>query len=154
MNRMARVFLVAIWLAAAGMVAVVGFIGYELARSRRTPPQPMAIERLPARQNHNPWARWSVTEHLSAHRVLIAHVETDHLGEAVAIAQQVVTPVQDQYAEALLYFHRPGRPDPVAPRRVQWTRAHGYVETRYDPEGAVHDTSPSSARTAPPVPQP
>ncbi len=144
MNTMARVFLVAIWLAAAGMTAVVGFIGYELARSRRTPAQPMAIERLPARQHHNPWARWSVTEHLSAHRVLIAHVETDHLGEAVAIAQQVVAPVQDQYAEVLLYFHRPGRPDAVAPRRVQWTRALGYVETRYEPQGSAQNRSPSS----------
>ena len=132
MGAMARVFLVLLWLAAGGMTAMLGFIGYELAQSPRVTAQPMSIERLPARQSRNPWARWSVTEHLSAHRVLIAHVETKFLEEAVAITQQVVEPVKGQYAEALVYFHRPGRPDTLPPRRVQWTRAHGYVETVYE----------------------
>ena len=133
MGLMARVFLVSIWLAAAGMTGVLGFIGYELSRSPRATAVPMSIERLPSHQIRNPWARWSVTEHLSAHRVLIAHVETEFLGEAVAITQQVVEPVKAQYAEALVYFHRPGRPDTLPPRRVQWTPARGYVESVYDP---------------------
>jgi hypothetical protein len=130
---MARVFLVSIWLAAAGMTGVLGFLGYELARSPRESAVPISIERPRSRQSRNPWARWSVTEHISAHRVLIAHVETEFLEEAVAITQQVVEPVKEQYAEALVYFHRPGRPDTLPPRRVQWTRARGYVETVYEP---------------------
>jgi hypothetical protein len=86
---------------------------------------------LPAKQNRNPWQRWTVTEHLSAHRVLIAHVETDYLDEAVAITQQIAGSIKERYSEVLVYFHRPGRPDPLPPRRVQWTRAAGYVESIY-----------------------
>ena len=73
------------------------------------------------RQPANPWARWTVTEHLSAHHVLIVHVETRHLDEARAIAQQLDRAARrTSYAEILIYFHRPGRPDPLAaaPRAV------------------------------------
>ena len=129
MKLMARTFLVAIWLAAAGMTGVLGFIGYELSRSRAGPLHAMPI--APVRRNPNEWARWVMTEHRSAHRVLIAHVETRFLNEAVAIAHQIADPVKDRYAEILVYFHRPGRPDTLPPRRVQWTRAGGYVQTVY-----------------------
>lgn len=129
---MARVALVVIWLAAAGAAGVLACIGYELTRGQRVVPQAMAIERLPTRQRHNPWARWSVTEHLSAHHVLIAHVETEFLDEAVAIAQEIAEPVKARYAEVLIYFHRPGRPDTLSPRRVQWTSRTGYVETVFE----------------------
>ena len=132
---MARVVLVVIGLAAVGTTGIVALLAYDFWRSKPPRPQPLAIERLPPRQNHNPWARWSVTEHLSAHHVLIAHVETTFLDEAVAIAQQVGEPVKDQYAEILIYFHRPGRPDTLPPRRVQWTAARGYVETIYEVPG-------------------
>ena len=129
MKVVARTFLVAIWLAAAGMTGVLGFIGYELSRSRTAPSHPMPIG--PVRQNRNEWARWVITEQRSAHRVLIAHVETGFLNEAVAITHQIADPVKDRYAEILVYFHRPGRPDMLPPRRVQWTRAGGYVQTVY-----------------------
>ena len=126
---MARTVLVAIWLAAASMAGVLGFIGYELGRSRPPAAQPMPM--APARRDPNAWARWVMTEQFSAHRVFIAHVETRFLDEAVAITQQIAEPVKDRYAEILVYFHRPGRPDTLPPRRVQWTRAKGYVETVY-----------------------
>jgi hypothetical protein len=64
--------------------------------------------------------------------VLIVHVETRYLHDARAIATQVADPVKHRYAEVLIYFHRPGRPDTLPPRRVQWTKASGYVETIYD----------------------
>lgn len=131
---MRRVLLAAIWLAAAGSVAVLGFAVYEL---KRTPPvrvSPPAVDRLPPRQRHNSLSRWTVTEHLSAHNVLIAHVETEYLPEAMAIAQQLTDPVKDKYAEVLIYFHRPGRPDTLPPRRVQWTPRSGFVETNFENE--------------------
>ncbi|MGQ0735052.1 MAG: hypothetical protein ACT4QD_15520 [Acidobacteriota bacterium] len=133
---MARVVLAAIWIAAAGAVGGLVYLGFTLTRGGPVVAQPIAIERLPPKQNHNPWARWSITEHLSAHHVLIAHVETDYLEEAVAIAQQIADPVKSRYAEALIYFHRPGRPDTLPPRRVQWTPREGYVETVYEVHGA------------------
>ena len=116
MGLMARVFLVSIWLAAAGMTGVLGFIGYELSRSPRATAVPMSIERLPSRQIRNPWARWSVTEHLSAHRVLIAHVETEFLGEAVAITQQIVEPVKGAVRRSA-HVLPPPRPSRHAARR-------------------------------------
>jgi hypothetical protein len=129
---MQRVVLVTIWVAASAAVAVLGFAVYEL---KRTPPvavPPTPVEKMPSRQRHNTLSRWTVTEHLSAHNVLIANVETEHLNEALAIAQQLTEPVKGKYAEVLIYFHRPGRPDTLPPRRVQWTPRSGYVETAYE----------------------
>jgi len=113
------------------MVGVLVFIGIEISRTRRLIVPPATIEKTPSRQPHNRLARWTVTEHLSAHSVLIAHVETEFLGEASAIARELVEPVKDRYAEVLIYFHRPSRPDTLAPRRVQWTPARGYSEIVY-----------------------
>jgi hypothetical protein len=127
---MARVALVVIWVSAAGMAGVLGFIGYELSRSSITAVARPAVDAAPG-ANRNAWARWVMTDQFSAHRVLIAHVETKFLDEAVAIAQQIAEPVKDRYAEILIYFHRPGRPDTLPPRRVQWSRLHGYLETVY-----------------------
>ena len=128
---MGKILLVAVWSVALCVTGTLGLVGYELTRGGRIVPHATSIERLPARQNHNRWARWSITEHLSAHHVLIAHVETDHLQEALGIAQQIVEPLPRGYAEVMIYFHRPGRPDTLAPRRVQWTTQTGYVETVY-----------------------
>ena len=128
---MQRAVLAAIWLAAAGAIAILGFAIYEVKRTPPVRPGPVAVDRLPARQSYNPAARWTVTEHLSAHHVLIAQVETAYLNEASAIARQLTEPIKEKYAEVLIYFHHPGRPDLLPPRRVQWTRTRGYVEMRY-----------------------
>jgi len=128
----AKLLLVGIWLTAVGAVGGVALAIYEVKQSRPPLPQAISIETTPPRQNHNPWARWSLTEHRSAHNMLVAHVETDHLDEAVAIAKQLAEPVRERYEEVLIYFHRPGRPDTLPPRRVQWTRTTGYVETVYE----------------------
>jgi hypothetical protein len=130
---MRRVLLAAIWLAAVLGIGVLGFAIYELKRTPPVQPKAMTVEVMSPRQKHNPLARWTVTEHLSAHNVLIAQVETEYLSEAVAIAQQLTEPIKDKYAEVMIYFHRPGRPDTLPPRRVQWTSTTGYVETVYEP---------------------
>lgn len=77
----------------------------------------------------SPLAGWRVREHLSAHHVLIVRVETDRLGESLVIAQLLIEPVKARYAEALVYFYRPGSHRLV--KRVQWTPQSGYVETEY-----------------------
>ena len=130
---MARLGPLIFWVATASVAAGLVLVGYNL-RGPRAAAQPMAIERAPsARQQANPWARWTVTEQLHAHHVMVVHVETRYLNEARGIAQQLVEPVKARYAEILIYFHRPGRPEPLAPRRVQWTPKDGYVETVYAP---------------------
>jgi hypothetical protein len=75
------------------------------------------------------WAGWRVRDHLSAHHVLIVRVETDRLQESLAVAKLLVEPVKTRYAEALVYFYRPGGTRLV--KRVQWTPRAGYVETDY-----------------------
>jgi hypothetical protein len=136
-----RVGLILVWLAAAVAAGFLGLIIYELKRSpgvrsadatdTGAAKKSMRVEVMSPRQKYNPATRWTVTEHLSAHNVLIAQVETPHLDEAVAIAHQLTEPIKDKYAEVLIYFHRPGRPDTLPPKRVQWTRAAGYVEREY-----------------------
>lgn len=129
---MRRVGLIVLWVAATGALGVLGIAIYEL---KRTPPvrvRPARLDRLPARQPHPPSARWTVTEHLAAHNVLIAQVETAYLGDALSIAQQLTEPIKDKYAEVLIYFHRPGRPDTLPPRRVQWSPRSGYIQTLYE----------------------
>jgi hypothetical protein len=130
---MQRALLFGIWLAAASALAVAGWAIYEVKRTPPVRPKSISVEVMSPRQNYNPATRWTVTEHLSAHNVLIAQVETAHLNEAVSIAQQLTEPIKDKYAEVLIYFHRPGRPDTLPPKRVQWTPKTGYVETTYEP---------------------
>ena len=92
--------------------------------SARTPP---AVKRAA-----QPWARWTVTEQLVAGSVLVLQVETTHLADALDIARELVEPMKARYAEVMIYFHRPGRPTTLPPRRVQWSPARGYVETDYE----------------------
>ena len=79
-----------------------------------------------------PWARWTVTEQLVAGSVLVLQVETRHVADALAIARELVGPLEPRYTEVMVYFHRPGRPATLPPRRVQWSPARGYVETDYE----------------------
>ena len=128
---MRRALLIAIWSAAGAALVVLGLVIYELKRTPPVRPKSIPVDAMTPRQQYNPSARWTVTEHLSAHNVLIAQVETAHLNDALSIAQQLTEPIKDKYAEVLIYFHRPGRPDTLPPKRVQWTPKTGYVETVY-----------------------
>ena len=94
---------------------------------------PTRAHSLPAvKRTAAPWGRWTITEQYSAQGVLVLQVETTHLARARAIAVEISAPLQERYAEILIYFHRPGRPDVLPPRRVQWSRADGFVETNYE----------------------
>ncbi|MCA1584649.1 MAG: hypothetical protein LC791_07725 [Acidobacteria bacterium] len=125
--------MLAIWLVTglltAGLISLVRELTHDTPASTLHAVSPSGSL---SRRDPTPWARWTVTEQLSAHHVLIVHVETRYLDEARAIASQIAAPVHGRYAEILVYVHRPGRPDPVAPRRVQWTPERGYVESSYE----------------------
>jgi hypothetical protein len=92
--------------------------------SARTPPN--------VKRAAQPWARWTVTEQLVAGSVLVLQVETTYLEDALDIARELVEPTKASYAEVMIYFHRPGRPTTLPPRRVQWSPSRGYVETDYE----------------------
>ena len=76
-----------------------------------------------------PQPRWTITERVSFNRALVMHVETRYMTEAPGIAREIGNPILDRYGEILIFFHRPGADDMA--RRIQWTRAHGYVQTIY-----------------------
>jgi hypothetical protein len=76
-----------------------------------------------------PPPRWTITERVSFRRALVMHVETTHMAEAPEIAREIGNPILDRYGEILIFFHRPGSDD--MSRRIQWTRAAGYVQTIY-----------------------
>lgn len=130
---MERVGLFAVWIVAGGVTLSLGWLGRELIRQPVVAHAPPADPERRGPRDANPWARWSVTEQLSAHYVLISHVETQYLEEAMSIARQIADPIKSRYSEVVIYFHRPGRPDTLPPRKVQWTRQRGYVETIYTP---------------------
>ena len=64
--------------------------------------------------------------------MLVLQVETRHVADALAIARELVEPLKPRYTEVMVYFHRPGRPATLPPRRVQWSPSRGYVETDYE----------------------
>jgi len=133
-----RLAVVSLWVVAlagvAGLVRLVLVVG-------APPPAPPAAT-IPAAPSGPPPVSppsgqgWTVVHQLSAHHILVLEVETDRLDQAKAIAQQLAEPVKPRYSEILIYFYRPGRRGTLAPRRVQWTPAGGYVVVDYEHDGA------------------
>ena len=122
--------------AVAGLCGAAGagtWVSVHPSGSAVTLPGPTRAHRLPVvKRAAEPWARWTITEQYSAQSVLVLQVETTHLNDAEKIAVEISAPLQERYAEILIYFHRPGRPDTLPPRRVHWSRAAGHVETDYE----------------------
>lgn len=75
-------------------------------------------------------SRWTITSRVAAHRALVVEVDTRHPEEAMAIARAIAEPEHGRFDEILIFVNRPHRRDML--RRVQWTTAHGYVETVYE----------------------
>jgi hypothetical protein len=71
---------------------------------------------------------WGVTKATAFHRALIVEVDAAQVGDAMAIALIIVTPVRSQYDEILVYVRRGSRVSQAAARRVQWTERGGFVE--------------------------
>ncbi len=121
--------------AASGIFVTAAAGGWLLLNARHAseaPKEPAETTALPAvRRTAGPWDRWTITEHFAAQHVMVLQIETTHLDEAAAIARTVAGPLQHRYSEIMIYFHRPGRPDTLPPRRVQWSREAGYVETDF-----------------------
>ena len=137
---MQRLALAALWALGAVVVGTIAFLMWSFRQSPMPAIQQHVAEAegIPkVRRRADPWARWTVTEQISAVHMLVLQVETSHLDEAMSIARQVADPIKHRYAEVLIYFHRPGRPDTLPPKRIQWTRAAGWVEVDYRTEAAA-----------------
>jgi len=128
-----RVAIVLVWGVSLAVVGAVGLLMYWVQVQRSVPPTQGTNVRL-ARPQANPWARWTVTRSLSAHHVMLVDIETRYLDEAMGIAKQIADPIKFRYAEVVMYFHRPGRPDLLPPRKIVWTPTTDYVLTNYEEE--------------------
>ena len=65
----------------------------------------------------------------SAHHVLLVNIDAERVGNAQAIATEIVAPVKDRgFVEILVYVWRTHKHKPFADRRVQWTPKGGYTE--------------------------
>ena len=72
---------------------------------------------------------WVVTKVTSAHHMLVVNVDAERVGNAQAIATEIVTPVVNRgFDEVLVYVWRTHRHKPYADRRIQWTPKGGYTE--------------------------
>lgn len=65
---------------------------------------------------------WKVTRRYSANQALIVEVECRDRDRAVAIAKEIVEPVEASYVEVLVYVRPTGG---ATTRRVQWTKNGG-----------------------------
>lgn len=74
---------------------------------------------------------WRIVEMATAHGAFTIEVEMAEGVDTDEIARSLIQPLQDRYAEVLVYFHTRDAQTDLPEIRVQWTVAGGYVETRY-----------------------
>ena len=121
---------------AAVWLAVLGLFVLALAPSPRAPGvsrpdhAPPLVRALKSQAaTGNTWWSWRVTRATPAHRTLVVEVEARVVGDARAIAAQIVEPVRTHgYDEILIYVYPAGARRAAAARRVQWTPRGGFSE--------------------------
>jgi len=120
-----------VWLVA---IALVAFAVHSSEQPRRVPPLtavPTLLRELSvARASQlKEGEAWVVTKVTSAHHMLVVNVDAERVGNAQAIAAEIVKPVQSRgFDEILVYVWRTHKHKPYADRRVQWTPKGGYTE--------------------------
>ena len=110
---------VVVWL-----LAFWGCAGADRDAAGRTPPD----DALPLVSEN-----WRIAEMATAHGAFTIEVEVADGVDTAALARELIRPLQDRYAEVLVYFHARDAAGDLPRLRVQWTPEHGYVETRYQP---------------------
>ena len=76
---------------------------------------------------------WRIAEMATAHDAFTIEVEVADGVDTATLARELIRPLQDRYAEVLVYFHARDAAGDLPRLRVQWTPEQGYVETRYQP---------------------
>jgi hypothetical protein len=120
-----------VWLLA---IALIAFAVHRSERPRRVPPLtavPTLLRELSATRASQlkEGEAWVVTKVTSAHHMLVVNVDAERVGNAQAIAVEIVKPVQNRgFDEILVYVWRTQKHKPYADRRVQWTPKGGYTE--------------------------
>jgi hypothetical protein len=120
-----------VWLLAIASIAIAV---HWSERPRKVPPLtavPTLLRELSAARASQlkEGEAWVVTKVTSAHHMLVVNVDAERVGNAQAIAAEIVKPVESRgYDEILVYVWRTHKHKPYADRRVQWTPKGGYAE--------------------------
>lgn len=115
-------------------ILAVGLAWSSLPRHPLRPPSSSDLARslnTPAPDDDRTW-RWSVTRAQASQGALVVTADVLDMPESLAIAREIVEPVQGKYTEVLIYLHQHGAKSQFAGRRVQWTPTGGYKETALD----------------------
>ena len=119
-----------VWLLSIGLIA----FAVHWSERPRVPPLatvPTLLRELSAARasQFKQGEAWVVTKVTSAHHVLLVNIDAERVGNAQAIATEIVAPVKDRgFDEILVYVWRTHNHKPFADRRVQWTPKGGYTE--------------------------
>jgi hypothetical protein len=119
-----------VWLLSIGLIA----FAVHWSEGPRVPPLatvPTLLRELSAARasQFKEGEAWVVTKVTSAHHVLLVNIDAERVGNAQAIATEIVAPVKDRgFDEILVYVWRTHNHKPFADRRVQWTPKGGYTE--------------------------
>ena len=76
---------------------------------------------------------WRILKMATAHDVITLEVEVADLGMASDVARELMAPLRDRYAEALIYVYAAGEGEGghVPAMRFQWTADGGIVAMEY-----------------------
>ena len=119
-----------VWLLSIGLIA----FAVHWSAGPRVPPLatvPTLLRELSAARasQFKDGEAWVVTKVTSAHHVLLVNIDAERVGNAQAIATEIVAPVKDRgFDEILVYVWTTHKHKPFADRRVQWTPKGGYTE--------------------------
>ena len=119
-----------VWLLSIGLIA----FAVHWSEGPRVPPLatvPTLLRELSATRasQFKDGEAWVVTKVTSAHHVLLVTIDAERVGNAQAIATEIVAPVKDRgFDEILVYVWTTHKHKPFADRRVQWTPKGGYTE--------------------------
>ena len=111
----------------AAVICLAAFTGCA-GGGNEPPPDPSAGDGSPRLVNDD----WRIIEMATAHGAFTIEVEAADGVDTAAISRTLIEPLQDRYAEVLVYFHARGADSDLPQLRVQWTAAAGYVETRFE----------------------
>ena len=131
MGRLLAVIGGGVWLSAMALVAMTIRWSDQPRSVPALTPAPTLLRELNAARASTlkEGESWVVTKVTSAHHILVVNVEADRIGNAQAIAAEIVAPVRDRkYDEILVYVRQMHSRKGFADRRVQWTPKGGYSE--------------------------
>ena len=74
---------------------------------------------------------WAILKMATAHGAFTIEVDVNPTVDTARLSRLLVEPLQENYAEILVYFYDRSVDTDLPMLRVQWTTAEGYAEIQY-----------------------